>query len=203
VCQFLTFFPCFATPPPNVPFLLRSGSQIGAGFSFLPDWRSFSLELSAAATTRRILPFKCHSIRSWCSNTPRRLEDPGAHYAFPYIDQAFGHENFKGSGYCKRVSRRHSITSSSSSTDACYNKRRVPSRLLFSITNMSWFTSDSTPALAWKEVGTRLNSHRIPFIVLRRQLNGNSIRVGVTSALMTNAAVYHVRTRTYPLRASL
>jgi hypothetical protein len=32
---------------------------------------------------------------------------------------------------------------------------------------------DSTPALAWKE------------------LNGNSIRVGVTSALMTNAAVYH------------
>lgn len=173
MCQFLTFFPCFATPPPNVPFLLRSGSQIGAGFSFLPDWRSFSLELSAAATTRRILPFKCHSIRSWCSNTPRRLEDPGAHYAFPYIDQAFGHENFKGSGYCKRVSRRHSITSSSSSTDACYNKRRVPSRLLFSITNMSWFTSDSTPALAWKE------------------LNGNSIRVGVTSALMTNAAVYH------------
>ncbi|KAH9002482.1 hypothetical protein EDB86DRAFT_2827418 [Lactarius hatsudake] len=38
---------------------------------------------------------------------------------------------------------------------------------------MSWFTSDSTQALAWKE------------------LNGNSIRVVVTSTLMTNAAVYH------------
>ncbi|KAI9447669.1 hypothetical protein H4582DRAFT_14380 [Lactarius indigo] len=38
---------------------------------------------------------------------------------------------------------------------------------------MSWFTSDSTQALAWKE------------------LSGNSIRVVVTSALMTNAAVYH------------
>jgi hypothetical protein len=66
---------------------------------------------------------------------------------------------------------------------------------------MSWFTSDSIPALAWKEVGTRLNSHRIPLMVLRRQLNGNSIRVVVTSALMTNAAVYHVRTLTYLLRA--
>ncbi|KAI0269480.1 hypothetical protein BGY98DRAFT_1101195 [Russula aff. rugulosa BPL654] len=38
---------------------------------------------------------------------------------------------------------------------------------------MSWFTSESTQALAWRE------------------LNGNSIRVVVTSALMTNAAVYH------------
>jgi len=43
----------------------------------------------------------------------------------------------------------------------------------FATTNMSWFTTDSTPALAWKE------------------LSGNSIRVVVTSALMTNAAVYH------------
>lgn len=57
---------------------------------------------------------------------------------------------------------------------------------------MSWFTSDSTPALAWKEVATLLNSHRIPLTVL--QLSGNSVRVVVTSALMTNAAVYHVRT---------
>jgi len=38
---------------------------------------------------------------------------------------------------------------------------------------MSWFTSDSLQALAWRE------------------LNGNSLRVVVTSALMTNAAVYH------------
>jgi len=38
---------------------------------------------------------------------------------------------------------------------------------------MSWFTSDSMQALAWRE------------------LNGNTIRVVVTSALMTNAAVYH------------
>ena len=34
---------------------------------------------------------------------------------------------------------------------------------------MSWFTSDSTPALAWKEVGTLLNSHRIPLIVATAQ----------------------------------
>ncbi|KAI0298872.1 hypothetical protein BC826DRAFT_86717 [Russula brevipes] len=38
---------------------------------------------------------------------------------------------------------------------------------------MSWFPSDSMPAEAWK------------------QLSGNTIRVVVTSALMTNAAVYH------------
>lgn len=69
---------------------------------------------------------------------------------------------------------------------------------------MSWFTSDSLPALAWKEVGTRLIAHRILLTMrLRWQLNGNSIRVVVTSALMTNAAVYHVRTRTYLLRAPI
>ncbi len=59
---------------------------------------------------------------------------------------------------------------------------------------MSWFTSDSTQALAWKEVCALLNSHHVLLTVL--QLSGNSIRVVVTSALMTNAAVYHVRTRT-------
>ena len=64
---------------------------------------------------------------------------------------------------------------------------------------MSWFTSDSTPALAWKEVGVLLGSHRVLLTVL--QLNGNSIRVVVTSALMTNAAVYHVRLHTCLLRA--
>jgi len=41
---------------------------------------------------------------------------------------------------------------------------------------MSWFTSDSTQASAWRE------------------LSGNTIRVVVTSALMTNAAVYHAST---------
>ncbi|KAH9985181.1 hypothetical protein BJV74DRAFT_886322 [Russula compacta] len=50
---------------------------------------------------------------------------------------------------------------------------------------MSWFTSDSMQALAWKE------------------LNGNTIRVVVTSALMTNAAVYHAsRTWDEHIRAS-
>ena len=69
---------------------------------------------------------------------------------------------------------------------------------------MSWFTSDSLPALAWKEVGTRLFAHRILLTTrLRWQLNNNSIRVVVTSALMTNAAVYHVRTRTYLLSAPI
>ncbi|KAH9972941.1 hypothetical protein BGW80DRAFT_1459281 [Lactifluus volemus] len=38
---------------------------------------------------------------------------------------------------------------------------------------MSWFTSDSMQASAWNE------------------LSGNTVRVVVTSALMTNAAVYH------------
>jgi len=46
-------------------------------------------------------------------------------------------------------------------------------RGLLSPLHMSWFTADSSPALAWKE------------------LSGNSIRVVVTSTLMTNAAVYH------------
>ncbi|KAH9960395.1 hypothetical protein BC827DRAFT_391210 [Russula dissimulans] len=50
---------------------------------------------------------------------------------------------------------------------------------------MSWFTTDSMQASAWKE------------------LNGNSIRVVVTSALMTNAAVYHAsRTWDEHVRAS-
>jgi hypothetical protein len=59
-------------------------------------------------------------------------------------------------------------------------------------TNMSWFTSDSTQASAWREVSTpTLLIPNVLFTLL--QLSGNTVRVVVTSALMTNAAVYHVR----------
>jgi hypothetical protein len=58
--------------------------------------------------------------------------------------------------------------------------------------NMTWFTSDSSQASAWREVSApALLIPNVSLMLL--QLNGNTIRVVVTSALMTNAAVYHVR----------
>ena len=56
---------------------------------------------------------------------------------------------------------------------------------------MSWFTMDSTQASAWREVSAPALLVLGVWLILL-QLNGNTIRVVVTSALMTNAAVYHV-----------
>ena len=56
---------------------------------------------------------------------------------------------------------------------------------------MSWFTSDSTQASAWREVGAAAPLDTNVWLILL-QLSGNTIRVVVTSAYLTNAAVYHV-----------